>query len=238
MSLKIRWDLAAIISAITLFITGIIYVTSIHNKINELETSKADISRITEIQEKVNSRADKYLVGKIDGRLIAIEGDKDYKSIQSKKREAIIELDETLAEAINRLEKIGSKIKDDVVSYEIPTGTIAAFKLKQCPDGWVPFSEGEGRFIVGMGKGKGLIEKKFGDTGGAERVALTIEQLPSHLHRLPTEGHGSNTGNVYAVRAVGKANYDHHVRETSSTGENQSHENMPPYIVMRMCIKE
>lgn len=67
----------------------------------------------------------------------------------------------------------------------MPTGTIIMWfgDENSPPDGWV-FCNGEngtpdlrGRFPVGAGR-----QYNVGDTGGAEQVELTLEQMPSHSH--------------------------------------------------------
>lgn len=41
-----------------------------------------------------------------------------------------------------------------------------------------------GRVAVGQGKGTGLSDRQLGQTGGAERVSLTEQQMPVHTHDL------------------------------------------------------
>ena len=52
-----------------------------------------------------------------------------------------------------------------------------------------------GRFVLGSGKGSGLTNRTVGDTGGAETVTLTEEQMPSHSHNVSavTNSQGSHT---------------------------------------------
>ena len=73
-----------------------------------------------------------------------------------------------------------------------------------------------------------------GSTGGAENVTLTTNQMPSHSHVIVAEdgyilgtygGVGPSHGIRYDIASRGDTWF------ASATGGNQSHTNMPPYIV-------
>lgn len=89
------------------------------------------------------------------------------------------------------------------------------------------------RFLLGLGDGGA----PAGTTGGAATVTLTEAQLPSHAHASIAAG--------YQVLAANNQNSDFMVGSgsvigisytgnytTSNTGENQAHENMPPYYAV------
>jgi hypothetical protein len=65
----------------------------------------------------------------------------------------------SITENKKKFDKVISKI-------EIPSGAVLAFNRKSCPTGWKPIKVAKGRVIVGAGRGKGLSERKLGDTGG------------------------------------------------------------------------
>lgn len=46
-----------------------------------------------------------------------------------------------------------------------------------------------GRTIIGAGLGSGLTSRAFGETGGAEAVALSVDELPAHTHTSPAHSH-------------------------------------------------
>lgn len=121
----------------------------------------------------------------------------------------------------------------------VPKGTVSAFNLSSCPNGWLEFKEGFGRVLLGVGSGKGLTDrKKILEIGGQESVILTESQMPSHYHEIPSRG---NSGHevVFAVQAssLGEYNGDY-ARRTDSRGGGQAHENMPPFITLLFCQKE
>lgn len=41
-----------------------------------------------------------------------------------------------------------------------------------------------GKILIGAGQGIGLDEVKLGESGGADKVTLTIDQLPVHSHKV------------------------------------------------------
>lgn len=120
----------------------------------------------------------------------------------------------------------------------IPGSAVIAFNLVKCPEGWVDYEKAKGRFIVGVGESVGLTEKLLQEREGKETVQLVEAEMPSHNHNPPSTGGGSDTG-VYALQAAGMGEYGgRHARPTDSRGGNQSHENMPPYVALRFCIKK
>lgn len=118
----------------------------------------------------------------------------------------------------------------------VPVGAVVAFDFPtDCPQGWEPFKSGSGRVVVGEGKGDGLSDRKYRSEGGVERHQLTVPELPSHSH----------PGNV----GTGGASFEHHKddskrmpsadwrSESGQAGGNVAHENMQPFIVLKMCKK-
>jgi len=148
-----------------------------------------------------------------------------------------------LAEKFNEnYAEIEKQINDLKESLEnmIPRGTVAAFALLECPTGWSDFDEGAGRVILGVGKGDGLTERKLLDDGGEEMVELTIKQLPKHSHAYgDIHYYDQKVGapDCQTKPGDGAGECRDTPRETKSSGENQPHDNMPPYIVLRFCKK-
>jgi len=83
------------------------------------------------------------------------------------------------------------------------------------------------RMAAGMGSGYNL-----GETGGYENVTLTIAQMPSHSHSFAL---GDGTGPGAYIYLSWNANFWGN-KDSSRAGGNQSHSNMPPYIVLNSII--
>lgn len=119
----------------------------------------------------------------------------------------------------------------------IPTGTVVAFDLDACPDGWTQFSAANGRAIIGTSPGAGPISQRTrGDIGGSETHLLTVEELPSHTHQQTvwnTEGGGGwSLSGVYNTQGIVNT-----TQTTGTTGGDEPHNNMQPFVVLLYCIK-
>jgi microcystin-dependent protein len=103
-----------------------------------------------------------------------------------------------------------------------------------------------GRFPVHMGNGAGLTPRVIGEVGGIENVTLLSTQLPIHTHNLncnATNGNNLNPlNNFWAAQpsltqyaATSTANT---MKPTSisSSGGNQPHDNMVPYLTINYLI--
>lgn len=104
-----------------------------------------------------------------------------------------------------------------------------------------------GRAAMNQGGGPGLSTYSIGQTGGLENETLNTNELPSHNHVATLnasngpanqeEANGHLLGES-ASYTDGAANQNMNVAAitTGSTGGNQSHPNMQPYLVMNYCI--
>lgn len=90
------------------------------------------------------------------------------------------------------------------------------------------------RFLLGCGT------KENGTIGGEENHTLTVAEMPSHYHAYATYQNGypsSHQEDGNYITPVGKIPYSPDVysgTESSSTGSNISHNNMPPYLAVYM----
>ena len=95
---------------------------------------------------------------------------------------------------------------------------------------WVPF--GQGRMLVGAGNdvsdGTNIMSFKLGDIGGEYKHKLTEKEIPPHSHQLKNFSNGSGQESAYILTKGRKRSN----KITTKTGGGQSHENMPPYIVV------
>lgn len=74
----------------------------------------------------------------------------------------------------------------------VPVGTILLWAGDVAPDDWalcngqlvngIQTPDLRGRFVLGVGQGIGLAERRMGDRGGAEEHQLTLAELPAHAH--------------------------------------------------------
>ncbi len=119
----------------------------------------------------------------------------------------------------------------------VPSGTVAAFDTPgKCPDNWTAFNEASGRFIIGTGKSKGLTVRKYREDGGAETHTLTTQEMPAHTHSTIQM---IMNNSIDGVDSATTNSYEHHneSRETGSIGSGSSHNNMPPFIALKVCKK-
>ncbi|MCG8033807.1 MAG: hypothetical protein JAZ03_16760 [Candidatus Thiodiazotropha taylori] len=119
----------------------------------------------------------------------------------------------------------------------VPPDSVVAFNLKECPNGWSEYNEAKGRVIIGAGKGNGLQERRFNSAGGSETHVLTVDEMPSHTHQLPT--YDANPNNGSHEIGTGSFGQDWVPAEYSkAAGKGHPHNNMPPYIALTYCIKD
>lgn len=114
----------------------------------------------------------------------------------------------------------------------VPSGAVLAFDQESCPEGWEDFNSGAGRVVIGVGKSQGLTERKHLDVGGSETHLLTIDEMPAHDHGGLWGGGesmaGMNNGDRYHTAGHNKIRSD---------GGGKPHNNMPPFIALRLCRK-
>lgn len=121
-----------------------------------------------------------------------------------------------------------------VEKVALPRGTVLAFKRTECPQGWALFEPAVGRTIIGVGSSEGLTTRALLEQGGAETHTLTITEIPPHTHR----------GNV----STGGYSFEHHQSnarlpgqnwqpQSGATGGGEAHNNMQPYVALRICEK-
>lgn len=143
----------------------------------------------------------------------------------------------------------------------VPVGTVIMYAGSVIPDGWMPCDGGTfnaatypelnivlggntrpdfvGRFPLGVGNNgtTDAVDHNLGTIGGQERIVLTEGQMPSHSHNVTInyrEGTEQGSGNNYSdLGDVGTSK----TYTTSSAGNNQSHQNMPPFYTLNFIIK-
>lgn len=139
-----------------------------------------------------------------------------------------------------------SIIMDEIstINEVVPSGAVVAFYLANgCPNGWEALPELAGRVIVGVGQnfagsgGEALTQRRFLETGGEERVAITVEELPPHSHAVPRADNDVNNNYVVGLGDISWDRQNNVGIPTAQTGDGRAHNNMQPYIALHYCRK-
>jgi len=112
------------------------------------------------------------------------------------------------------------------------------------PDGWalcdgqthngVATPDLRNRFIVGAGS-----EYNLSDTGGEKTHTLTIDEMPNHGHSFTVLAKNTNSegGGVLTGGASNTTSDGSFTDNTENSGNNQSHENRPPYHALYYIMR-
>ena len=153
-------------------------------------------------------------------------------------------------------EKLGG-----MAGANIPRGLIAMWNGVSVPEGWalcngqivedLQTPDLSGKFIVGWSSGNEDYNL-IGNTGGQEKVTLSTQEIPSHVHNFADayfiEAYSDLVGangtqwignNLSGSNKTDRDNsyvclWDH---DTRAAGGGQPHENRPPYYVLAYIIK-
>lgn len=139
----------------------------------------------------------------------------------------------------------------------IPIGGIIMWSGGSIPAGFVlcdgQFANGtqtpdlRGRFIVGQdprafpgGDIWDINYNDIGNIGGEKEVTLTVGQLPEHSHKISGRSHQRNTSGAGERRNYVKLDAyspsENGESVTSAIGEDEAHENRPPYYVLAFIM--
>ncbi|MCF1470603.1 hypothetical protein FS763_01490 [Agrobacterium vitis] len=122
------------------------------------------------------------------------------------------------------------------IRVAVPKGAVMAFDLETCPEGWEPFDRLSGRVVMGTGQrdGSGLSARKLGETGGEERHHLTVDEMPSHAHRITTLAHWGDRTNGQPGLGGDDGTFPASIG-TDPAGGDKPHNILPPYYVLTYC---
>ncbi len=95
----------------------------------------------------------------------------------------------------------------------------------------------KGRVVVGVDRGKERVTANnlLGQYGGEENHQLTEQELAKHKHNFKVDNSGPSS--VYAINNDHVHSSSVGIFETTSTGEDQPHNNMQPYQVLNYIIR-
>ena len=115
----------------------------------------------------------------------------------------------------------------------VPIGLIAIWgkpASEPIPEGWQECTDLRGRFPLGWNPDDEDFNQ-LGKEGGTKTHTLTIDEMPSHSHKVPVFAGGSASGN----RDGHPDNWIDNNRtvDSHSVGGNSPHNNMPPYRIIK-----
>lgn len=123
---------------------------------------------------------------------------------------------------------------------EIPPGVIVMWSgaVSEIPNGWVLCDGDNGtpclldRFVVGAGS-----IYNVGDTGGEATHKLTVLELPRHVHSLNMIDKEDTLAPVKNILGTKGNSYGSNNAMTGAQGDNNPHNNMPPYYALCYIMK-
>jgi len=148
---------------------------------------------------------------------------------------------EALRQYDNEAKDILGRLRDNKATT-IQPDTLAFFNRDNCPEGWEEFEEGSRRFLIAAGN-----DYPFGTSGGKEKVALAVDEMPKHKHDATTKVSGKGfKQKANTWRGGGSASGSYTGFESSiesevaidSKGNSKPHENMPPFLALTLCRKQ
>lgn len=153
---------------------------------------------------------------------------------------------------------------DQIIAAAVPSGCIAIWSgsVSSIPSGWRLCDGNNGtpdlrnRFVVGVGstftpKGSvgGYAERTPSVTSASiNEIALTVDQLPSHTHSIPTDKYNNATTGASSGYSGASGNPTEHSRYTEYTGGGGTHghsvtvscnpyNNLPAYYKLAFIMK-
>ena len=166
----------------------------------------SDAETILTIQKFVDDRVDRYakVLAGIVAAVAAVAAFGFWAVLELTQAKAII-VAEKAAKTVSTTE-VSNHLATDMVFRKAviagmklaPPGLIAAYHPagidgSGCPDGWSPFSEANGKFILGANRASGYAS---GDIGGSETAQLTTDHIPGHKHAVKDPGHSHGAFSV------------------------------------------
>jgi len=102
-----------------------------------------------------------------------------------------------------------------------------------------------GRIPIHAGTGPGLSPRRLGAKGGAEKVTLTVNQLPSHSHPLQATSANASSRNPSGL-GLSRAQFDAYHEDldpltlsnksVTNVGGSRSHTNLQPFLCINYIV--
>jgi microcystin-dependent protein len=137
---------------------------------------------------------------------------------------------------------MGNLLKNGAQVDSIAKFSIIMWYGDTVPNGWAECNgqngtpDLRGRFPLGEGQGANLTNRPNKSIGGAETHKLTIAEMPRHSHRFNYPRGDRNwtdgTGNTF----WGQHQYNNW-KDINPAGDDQPHNNMPPFLVFKFIMK-
>lgn len=137
------------------------------------------------------------------------------------------------AERLNNIE--------DGIANCLPSGAVIAWhgNANSVPSGWTLCDGTNGtpdlrdKFVLGAGNSYAV-----GATGGEAEVTLTTSQMPAHTHSAWVNGEKALTINLLRINSDSVKNSNNYENvATSSVGNSQPHNNIPPFYALLYIMK-
>lgn len=103
-----------------------------------------------------------------------------------------------------------------------------------------------GRIPIHAGTGPGLSPRRLGGKGGAEKVTLTVNQLPSHTHAMQASSDPATTPNPQGAVLSESLTSTPYIQDTqlvslssesiTNVGGSRSHTNLMPFLCIHFII--
>lgn len=118
---------------------------------------------------------------------------------------------------------------------------LTSLSCSELGNGWQPYIHINGRFPIGAGMTTTPDDRderrefKLLETAGEYEHVLTEREMPSHAHNYEdrTQRHpniGGSGGSIGDTQVTD-------IRGTQSSGSDEAHNNMPPYLVLNFCYR-
>eukprot|EP00028_Trichosphaerium_sp_Am-I-7-wt_P006033 CAMPEP_0168537840 /NCGR_PEP_ID=MMETSP0405-20121227/20660_1 /TAXON_ID=498012 /ORGANISM="Trichosphaerium sp, Strain Am-I-7 wt" /LENGTH=204 /DNA_ID=CAMNT_0008566665 /DNA_START=123 /DNA_END=733 /DNA_ORIENTATION=- len=117
------------------------------------------------------------------------------------------------------------------ISTVVEDGILTVHKLSKCPEGWVELENSADRFLMGAGS------SELGELGGEKQHRLTIQEMPSHSHN-PYVTSPRHKGGGISGWVLGNGGPSQGAQQVvNAAGEGKPHNNLPPYVTVKFCVK-